>query len=65
MIQLVGCDVVQAFRDEGRDGIGMEGDVFGRDESLLSAIGGFVPLWSGGRDDGYILFIEKPSAVGT
>ena len=48
--QFCGCDEVQPIRDERRDGIGEEGYVFGGDESLLAAIGSFVPVRRGGRD---------------
>ena len=45
--QFCGCDEVQPIRNKRRDGIGEEGDVFGGDESLLAAIGGFRTLRKG------------------
>ena len=46
--QFLGSDEFQPIRDERRDRIGEEGYVFGGDESLLAAIGGFVPVGGGG-----------------
>ena len=46
--QLLGGDEFQTIRDERRDRIGEEGDVFGGDESGKPAIGGFVPVGGGG-----------------
>ena len=59
--QFCGCDEVQPIRDERRDGIGEEGYVFGGDESLLAAIGSFVPVKRGGRDKGNP--VDRPGSV--
>ena len=59
--QFCGCDEVQPIRDERRDGIGEEGYVFGGDESLLAAIGSFVPVRRGGRDKSNP--VDRPGSV--
>ena len=59
--KFMGGDKGQTIRNERRDRIGEEQHVFSGDESLLAAIGSFVPVRRGGRDKSNP--VDRPGSV--